>query len=299
MNENDRTDDSHGVPPPGFRLPDQTHVGTVHLQVSDLEKSIAYYQQVLGLRVQRSSAATATLGADDEERPILALHTTPGVKRARRGALGLYHFAILLPERAALGRFAMHLSALGARVGSADHLVSEAFYLSDPDGLGIEVYADRPRSAWRRRGRELVMATDPLDVGDLVAASEGQPWTGMPRGTRVGHVHLHVGDLEEAERFYHFALGLDKMVWSYPGALFLAAGGYHHHLGTNVWSAETPAREEEARLIEWELLVPGREAAAAARNSLGAAGYATEQSETGVTAADPWGTRVRIALDRD
>ena len=239
------------------------------------------------------------LGADDEERPILALHTTPGVKRARRGALGLYHFAILLPERAALGRFAMHLSALGARVGSADHLVSEAFYLSDPDGLGIEVYADRPRSAWRRRGRELVMATDPLDVGDLVAASEGQPWTGMPRGTRVGHVHLHVGDLEEAERFYHLALGLDKMVWSYPGALFLAAGGYHHHLGTNVWSAETPAREEEARLIEWELLVPGREAAAAARNSLGAAGYATEQSETGVTAADPWGTRVRIALDRD
>ena len=299
MNENDRTDDSHGVPPPGFRLPYETHVGTVHLQVSDLEKSIAYYQQVLGLRVRRSGAATATLGADDEERPILALHTTPGVKRARRGALGLYHFAILLPERAALGRFAMHLSALGARVGSADHLVSEAFYLSDPDGLGIEVYADRPRSAWRRRGRELVMATDPLDVGDLVAASEGQPWTGMPRGTRVGHVHLHVGDLEEAERFYHLALGLDKMVWSYPGALFLAAGGYHHHLGTNVWSAETPAREEEARLIEWELLVPGREAAAAARNSLGAAGYATEQSETGVTAADPWGTRVRIALDRD
>ena len=299
MNENDRTDDSHGVPPPGFRLPYETHVGTVHLQVSDLEKSIAYYQQVLGLRVRRSSAATATLGADDEERPILALHTTPGVKRARRGPLGLYHFAILLPERAELGRFAMHLSALGARVGSADHLVSEAFYLSDPDGLGIEVYADRPRSAWRRRGRELVMATDPLDVGDLVAASEGQPWTGMPRGTRVGHVHLHVGDLEEAERFYHLALGLDKMVWSYPGALFLAAGGYHHHLGTNVWSAETPAREEEARLIEWELLVPGREAAAAARNSLGAAGYATEQSETGVTAADPWGTRVRIALDRD
>lgn len=296
MNQDDRASDSYGLPPPGFRLPDETRVGTVHLQVSDLGNSIAYYQQVLGLRVQSSSAASATLGADGEDPPILALQTSPGVRRARRGALGLYHVAILLPERAALGRFAMHLSELGTRVGTADHLVSEAFYLSDPDGLGIEVYADRPRSAWRQRGRELIMVTDPLDVGDLVAASGGRPWNGMPGGTRVGHVHLHVGNLEEAERFYHLALGLDKMVWSYPGARFLGAGGYHHHLGTNVWSAETPAREEEARLVEWELLVPTTDAAAAAANSLAAAGYAIEDSGTEVRVADPWGTPLRIRV---
>ena len=290
----EKRESRYGVAPAGFRLPDATHIGGVHLQVSDLQRSLDYYSRVLGLRVYRSGEATATLGPEGEERPLVHLQTAGGVTPARRGAFGLYHFAILLPGRAALGRFAAHLSALGARVGMADHLVSEALYLTDPDGLGIEVYADRPRETWQQQGRELVMTTDPLDIADVVAAGGGEPWTGMPAGTVIGHVHLHVGDLAAAEAFYHAALGLDKLVWSYPGALFLAAGGYHHHLGTNVWAPGPGARPEQARLLEWDLVVPSAADAAAAAASLRAGGYAAEASGEHITATDPWGTRVRV-----
>ena len=195
----------------------------------------------------------------------------------RGGLLGLYHFAILLPDRAALGRFVTHLGSLGVHAGSADHAVSEAIYLSDPDGLGIEVYADRPRAAWRSDStRQLFMTTAPLDVRGVMAAAGGAAWTGMPPGTTIGHVHLHVGDLGAAEAFYHRALGFDKVVWNYPGALFLSAGGYHHHLGTNTWSAGPPADERHARLLSWDLVVPRRADAEAAARSLAAAGHAVE-----------------------
>ena len=289
--------DSYGVPPPGFRLPRATQVGMVHLQVTDLRRSIAYYERVLGFRTYDSNETAATLGPiSRDERPLLSLETKGGVRPARRGALGLYHFAILLPERAALGSFAAHLSSLGVRVGMADHFVSEALYLWDPDGLGIEVYADRPRNTWRAHNRELVMTTEPLDAADLVAAAEGRPWDGMPAGTVIGHVHLHVGDLEAADAFYHAALGLDRMVWSYPGALFLAAGGYHHHLGTNVWSAEPPSQEDEARLVEWELVVPSTQDVAAARQSLRAAGHDARDAPGALITVDPWGTRLRVRV---
>lgn len=286
---------TYGVPPSGFRLPDATRVGMVHLQVTDLQRSLDYYERVLGFRIYDRSDRAATLGPHGPDpRPLVTLHTTSGTKPARRGALGLYHFAILLPGRADLGSFAAYLSALRVRVGLADHFVSEAIYLWDPDGLGIEVYADRPRDQWRTNGRELFMTTDPLDVAGLMAASEGRLWTGMPQGTTIGHIHLHVGDLEAADSFYHSALGFDRMVWSYPGALFLAAGGYHHHLGTNVWSSEPPARDDEARLLEWELILPSKRDVEAASGSVRAAGYEIDAENGGVIIADPWGTRVRI-----
>ena len=275
----------YGIQPPHFRLPDDTHVGVVRLQVSDLTRSVEYYEHVLGLRVLDASSSRASLGAHSDEPHFLELHTRPGVTRSRRGAFGLYHFAILLRERAALGRFAAHLSSVGARVGMADHFVSEALYLWDPDGLGIEVYADRPRSEWQRRGRELVMTTEDLDLDSLIAAAEGGSWTGMPAGTCIGHVHLHVGSLAETEAFYHAAVGFDKVVWSYPGALFLSAGGYHHHLGANVWSPGPAAEDLEARLLEWELVLPSDQDVAAALNSL--------RSDSDVV-ADPWGTRLRL-----
>jgi catechol-2,3-dioxygenase len=174
------------------------------------------------------------------------------------GRLGLYHYAILLPDRGALGRFVRHLTEQGIRAGASDHRVSEALYLHDPDGLGIEVYADRPQSRWRQRNGELVMATEPLDLDALVAAAGARPWTGMPAGTRMGHVHLHVGDVAGASAFYHDALGFDRMVWSYPGALFMAAGGYHHHLGVNTWAAhQTAASDDDACLLEWRINLPG------------------------------------------
>lgn len=177
----------------------------------------------------------------------------------------------------------------------SDHLVSEALYLSDPDGLGIEVYADRPRSLWRQDGAQLVMATDPLDVDAVVQAAGSEPWSGLPPGTVIGHVHLFVGDLERAARFYHVGLGLDKIVWSYPGALFLSAGGYHHHLGTNTWAAGAqPAGPGDARLLEWEMLLPSGEDARAALASLAATGAPVVTGEREGTATDPWGTTVRV-----
>jgi catechol 2,3-dioxygenase len=232
---------------------------------------------------------------------LLELHERPGARPVRpMTRLGLYHFAILLPDRAHLGRFLGHLAALGIRPGAADHLVSEALYLHDPDGLGIEVYADRPRDEWRvERGGELAMTTDPLDLGDLVRAAGGAGWQGMPAGTVVGHVHLHAGDLAVARGFYHEALGLDLMVWSYPGALFLAAGGYHHHLGVNAWAGDVPpAGPEEARLLEWELVLPDAASVASAAASVEAAGHpvATEGAERRL--ADPWGTGLRLVAAR-
>ena len=191
---------SYGIAPPAFSLPDATHVGGVRLQVSDLARSVAYYEQVIGLRVL-AAGDTTTLGAHGDDRPLVTLETRPGVTPARRGAFGLYHFAILLPDRAALGRFAEHLADRGERVGAANHRVSESLYLWDPDGLGIEVYADRPRSSWQRNGRELVMATERLDITDVIAAGGGIAWAGAPAGTTMGHVHLSVGTLDAAERF--------------------------------------------------------------------------------------------------
>jgi catechol 2,3-dioxygenase len=290
----------YGVPPDGVRLPADTKLGRVRLQVADLARSLSYYQEVLGLQVLETGGAEAVLGTssapDGDSAPLLELQERVGVAPVpRRGRLGLFHFAILLPQRADLGRFAAHLSARGEPVGASDHRVSEALYLHDPDGLGIEVYADRPRKAWRREGRQLVMATDPLDVEDLLRAGKGATWAGMPPDTIMGHIHLHVGDLVRAEAFYHQALGLDKVVWSYPGALFLSAGGYHHHLGLNTWAAGAPpAGEADARLLEWELRVPSAGAAGDALERLADEGHPVERSPGGGTVRDPWGTVMRI-----
>jgi catechol 2,3-dioxygenase len=290
-------DADYGIAAPGFRLPAQTHIGVVRLQVADLSRSIGYYEHVLGLRTLNRSGGQATLGPVNSDTPLLELTERKGARPVpRRGRLGLFHFAILLPDRASLGRFVSHLGQIGTPAGSSDHLVSEALYLYDPDGLGIEVYADRPRSSWRADGRQLAMATNPLDLADLIAAGSGVPWTGMPNGTTIGHVHLHVGDLDQGAAFYHEALGLDKIVWGYPGALFLSAGGYHHHLGTNTWATGAPpAADDEARLLEWELVLPDGASVKQAGESIERKGGTVERSADGsVLARDPWGTAVRL-----
>lgn len=282
-----------GIAPQGFRLPGTTRVGRVRLEVGDLERSIDYYEQVIGLRVVGRDGPAAALAAASGE-TLVRLQAQPGVLPApRRGVNGLFHFAIRLPERAGLGRFVAHLAQLGIDHGAADHGVSEALYLTDPDGLGIEVYADRPRETWQRVGRELFMTTEPLDLASLATAGGGQAWDGLPAGTTMGHVHLHVGDLAEARRFYHGALGFDVTAWSYPGALFLSSGGYHHHLGTNVWGSRINATDAHARLLDWELRIPGAAAEAAA--SVQSAGFHADREAAAWVAADPWGTRVVFA----
>jgi catechol 2,3-dioxygenase len=229
------------------------------------------------------------------------LHERPGARPVpRRGRLGLYHFAILLPDRAALGRFLRHLGETDVPAGTSDHLVSVAIYLSDPDGLGIEVYADRPRDTWEYEGGQLVMATNPLDVSGLLAAAGPDRWTGAPAGTVIGHIHLYVGDLERAAAFYERGLGLDRTVWNYPGALFMSAGGYHHHLGINTWAAGAPpATEADARLLDWELLVPDAREGNQAIERIAAAGAPVQPEPGGGVARDPWGTAVELTEGLD
>jgi catechol 2,3-dioxygenase len=263
--------------------------------VSDLAQSIAYYTDVLGFTASADEDGVAVLATRDGV-PLVELHERKGIRPVpRHGRLGLYHFAILLPDRQALGRFVAHLAEVGAYAGSADHLVSEALYLADPDGLGIEVYADRPRTQWKTNGREIAMTTAPLDLRALVRAADGERWTGMPAGTTIGHVHFHVATLPEAEAFYHSALGFDKVVWSYPGALFFSAGGYHHHVGTNTWAAGEPAATaQDARLIEWELRLPTAADVASAAASARRAGYEIHEAHDDRLITDPSRITVRL-----
>ncbi|MGH7616623.1 MAG: VOC family protein [Gemmatimonadaceae bacterium] len=285
---------TYGIAPPAYRLPEATRLGRVRLQVADLDRSIAYYENVIGFRVIERAGSVASLGAGNSV--IVELHERPGATHiTRRGQIGLYHFAILLPNRAALGRFVKHLAAIGEYAGMSDHFVSEAVYLQDPDGLGIEVYADRPRSAWRAENNQLAMSSIPLDVPSLVAEAGDEPWQGAPEGTVLGHVHLYVRDLDDAASFYHEGLGFDKVVWSYPGALFMSAGGYHHHLGTNTWAASAPlAGEDDARLLEWEILVPDATSVRATGESLESRGFTVTRDDGSIAARDAWGTQVRV-----
>lgn len=218
-------------------LPADAHIAEVSLTVSNLDRSIAFYSEVLGFRVIDQASTGAVLGAS-ADRPLLRLHENADARPKPRRSSGLYHVAILVPTRAALGRSLRRLAERRHPLsGAADHLVSEALYLSDPDGLGLEIYQDRPRESWPREDGELLMATDPLDLDAIVRELGAEtPWTGLDPGTTIGHVHLHVPGLETAEAFYCGDVGFAPTLRRYPGALFVAAGGYHHHLGLNIWA---------------------------------------------------------------
>lgn len=277
-----------------------TAVGTVALQVADLERSLRFYQGVLGFRVlsraDTPGARRADLGAHGSGRVLVELHEKPGVRPIpRRGRLGIYHFAILLPTRPDLGRFLRQASALGVHIGASDHGVSEALYLLDPDGITVEVYRDRRREEWPRHDGELVALSDPLDSPALLAVAGDPPWEGLPGGTTIGHVHFYVDDLAAAEAFYHGGLGFDVMIRSFPGALFVAADGYHHHVGLNTWAAGSPAAsEDDAKLLFWELVLPDAAAVGATAERLRVNGYDAAREDGYWSAADPWGITVRL-----
>lgn len=221
-----------------FTLSPETHTGLVTIAVSSLDRSLEYYQQSLGFQVLEQGAQAALLGAGDTA--LLALVEQEQAQPQPPHTTGLYHFAILVPSREDLAYVVLHLAQTRTPVdGMADHLVSEAFYLSDPDGNGIEIYRDRPRSEWPMKENEIQMANAPIDVDALLAEAQSQnrPWSGLPAGTRLGHMHLRVADIQKAEEFYHDLLGFDIMQ-RWRGALFVSAGGYHHHIGLNTWESQ-------------------------------------------------------------
>jgi catechol 2,3-dioxygenase len=271
-------------------------IGLLSLTVSDLQRSLVFYTQAIGFQILERAPGRATLGAGGK--PLLELREIPGAPEWPGYATGLYHFAILLPSREALGKWLRHWLDLGLPLpGQGDHLVSEALYLNDPDGNGIEVYRDRPRSEWTWENGAVRMATDPVDIRGVLAAgaADGQPFSGLPAGTKIGHMHLQVGEIEAARRFYHEVLGFD-VVAAMPSALFLSAGGYHHHIGANVWHSRGlgPAPEGTAGLRYFTITFPSEQARDEVLARVKAAGIETETTDAGVIVHDPW--RNRIAL---
>ncbi len=246
------------------KLPDQTQIGVVALVVRDLERSLDFYSRSLGLEEIARSNGVARLGAG--ARALLELRAEPQAPPRPPRTTGLFHFAVLVPSRAELAASLSRLAATGIRLtGASDHLVSEALYLNDPDGIGIEIYRDRPREEWEHEGGELRMATLPLDLESILAdlPSDFDAGQKLAAGTRIGHVHLNVADLGDSERFYVSELGFDVTVRSYPGALFVSAGGYHHHLGLNTWNGEgaPPPPPGAVGIDRFELAVPGAQGA--------------------------------------
>jgi catechol 2,3-dioxygenase len=267
------------------RLPADAHIGKVRLRVGDLQRSLTFYRDVLGFGIAREEGRSITLAipgpdalASEGERALIVLEERPGIGRrpTRPTTTGLYHVALLLPSRAELGRALLGLHAADYPLrGMSDHAVSESLYLDDPDGNGLEIYADRPRSSWPVKDGVVQMTVDPMDVEGVLAAAQTVPgpWGGLPGPTVVGHVHFTVADLERAVAFYRDVVGFDVMM-RIPTLAAVSAGGYHHHLNLNTWAgAGAPADSDQvAGLVGWELRVPGAQARRALIGRLGAAG---------------------------
>ena len=280
-------------------IPPDTSIGKVRLRVADLNDLTTFYERVIGLEAVDRGGDVTRLGAAQGE-PLVELVGAPDAPPAPSFSTGLFHLAILVPDRAELARSLQRVAGAGWRLtGASDHLVSEALYLQDPEGNGIEIYRDRPREEWGRNGDELRMATLPLDLESVLGEldQDERPANGMPSGTTMGHVHLQVADIPAAERFYNRVLGLDVMVRSYPGALFLAAGGYHHHIGLNTWQSQgaPPPPEGALGLDRYELVLPNEAARDSAADRLADAGADPQRLDEGVVASDPSGNRVLLA----
>ena len=274
---------------PAPTLPAGLRLGPVHLTVTDLDRSIRYYEHSIGLRPAERDGPVATLRAGTEE--VLVLSEEPGARPAGRHA-GLYHFALLHPSRLELARAAQRLADTRTPIsGASDHKISEAIYLPDPDGNGIELAADRSREHWGDLSDPTALGgPTPLDLQGLLAMVEDAPvQPEVSPELRVGHLHLHVGDVERALEFWRDLIGFEVMT-RFPSAAFIAAGGYHHHLGLNTWRGEgvPPAPADTVGLRHWTLRLGDPDAVDAVRARLAAAGAPVEQRPDGVLTRDPW-----------
>lgn len=270
-------------------LPPQTTVGAVSLTITDLKRSLAFYQNNLGLTLQRQEGNTAWLGAGSST--FLILTEMPDARPPGRKT-GLYHFAILTPSRHALAQSLRCLAETKTPVsGFADHGVSEAIYLSDPDGNGIEIYRDRPRNEWPFENGQLQMVTDPIDLDGIMAElqAKDEPWKGLHSETILGHMHIHVSNIPESIQFYHDLIGLDVMQYYGNSAGFLSAGGYHHHLGINTWNGigAPPPAPGSIGLRWFSIVLPDQVSLTQVAEQIRAKGIPLEEREEGLFLRDP------------
>lgn len=275
-----------------------TQIGTAALKVASLTRSITFYTQIIGLELlDRTDDQTATLGVAGK--PLLHLEAIPDAQRPPRASTGLYHIAILLPTRLDLARRIHHFIQVQQRFGYGDHLVSEAFYLSDPDDNGLEIYSDRPREGWRWHNGTVQMTVDAVDMesllNELVGQSTEQPT--LPAGTIIGHMHLKVGDIKLAQDFYHGVLGFDVTA-SMPGALFVSAGGYHHHLGLNTWESRgaPPAPATATGLQHFSIVLPTTEEQARLAQQLATVQVPYTLEDGVLVTHDPWHNELRLTV---
>jgi catechol 2,3-dioxygenase len=275
-----------------------TSLGAVTLTVGDLDVQTAFYRDAIGLRELGHDGDVVELGAPGSDVPLVVLVGDADAPPRPRRTTGLFHLALLVPSRGELARSIHRVTAAGGRfTGASDHLVSEALYLDDPEGNGIEIYRDRDRDEWSYDGGELKMATLPLDLdGVLASAPAGDAGAGMAEGTTIGHVHLQVGSIPAAESFWAGAVGFDPVVRGYPGALFVSAGGYHHHLGLNTWAGEgAPAPPAGARgLRSLSIVLPDASALEATIAGIRAAGVEVLEEDGTAVVSDPSGNRALL-----
>ena len=277
-----------------------TYIGLVTLRVADLARSRRFYEGILAFQTIEQEPGKVVLGGQDKQ-PLLELIEVPGAAPQPRRATGLYHIAILFPTRADLGRELLRVAKAGIQIGQGDHLVSEALYISDPDDNGLELYRDRPRSEWHWTNGMVEMATDPVDIRGMVAEGErdAEPWEIIPAGTRVGHIHLQVGDIKEAREFYHTILGFGVTAdLSQHGALFVSAGGYHHHIGLNTWHSRgaKPTPTDAAGLQTYVIAIPSREGLQEVRDRLLAHQVPFEEQENLIRVNDPWSNQILLKV---
>ena len=280
-------------------LPATTSMGAVHLTVGDLERSLAYYGDAIGLAARERDGDRVSLGTADTE--LLVLVEEPGATPVRRHT-GLFHYALRLPERADLARWLAHAARDGVPlVGMSDHFVSEAIYLTDPDGHGIEIYRDRPREVWEGKVWS-GMTTEPLDVPSLLGELDDpatESFDGLPAGTDMGHVHLQVADTTEAIAFYRDVLGFELMAELFGSAAFFGAGGYHHHIGANTWQSRgsSPPPPGSAALREATIVLPDTGERDRVAGRVADAGGEPEEQSDGVLVRDPSGIALLLAAD--
>ncbi|WFU02831.1 VOC family protein [Rhizobium sp. CB3171] len=279
-----------------YALTRPAYVGQSHLIVTDLAVVSRFYQQMLGLRVIEKTASGEVLGVAGQ--PLLVLTTDRAAKRAPQTAAGLFHTAFLMPDRIELARWLRHAAHNGVSLeGASDHIVSEAIYLSDPEGNGIEIYADRPHEQWKFHSDGTVeMATLRLDLQKLYESAPQDRWDGMAEGSAIGHIHLQVGDVAEANAFYRDVLGMNVMAARYPGATFLATGGYHHHLGANTWNSRGAGvrSKDMTGLSDYTLRFNDKDALDKAVAALDVHEIKTEKRDSGISLRDPWGIGLNL-----